>query len=121
MVPGNRTGTPLYMSPEIVRRRATDKRVDLFSLGVTFYCLIAFTHPWQGEIVSGRAALQHDTAPPKELMEVCPNVEPSLARSVMQLMHPKVELRTPTIEQFIGALERVKNVYQDGAPSPDLR
>ena len=64
MTPGNRTGTPLYMSPEIVRRRATDKRVDIFSFGVTCYCLCSFKHPWQGEIVSGRAALQHDTEPP---------------------------------------------------------
>lgn len=118
MVPGNRTGTPLYMSPEIVRRRATDKRVDLFSLGVTFYCLIAFAHPWQGEVVSGRAALHHDTSEPKDLIEVCPNVEPSLARSVMQLMNPKVEERTPTIEQFIQTISRVKSVYKDGAPSP---
>jgi eukaryotic-like serine/threonine-protein kinase len=38
MVPGNRTGTPLYMSPEIIRRRPTDKRVDVFSFGVTCYC-----------------------------------------------------------------------------------
>ena len=120
MAPGNRTGTPLYMSPEIVRRRATDKRVDLFSLGVTFYCLIAFAHPWQGEVVSGRAALHHDTSPPKELLDVCPNVDPSLSRSIMQLMHPKVEERIPTIEQFIQMIGRIKNVYKDGAPSPEM-
>ncbi|WP_372894789.1 serine/threonine protein kinase [Stieleria sp.] len=120
MVPGNRTGTPLYMSPEIVRRRPTDKRVDLFSLGVTFYCLIAFCHPWQGDVVSGRAALHHDTSPPKPLVDVCPNVDPSLARGVMQLMHPKVEERTPTIEQFIQRIAKVQSVYQNGAPSPEL-
>jgi serine/threonine protein kinase len=118
MVPGNRTGTPLYMSPEIVRRRPTDKRVDLFSLGVTFYCLIAFSHPWQGEEVTGRAALHHDTSPPKPLIEACSNVNPSLARSIMQLMHPQVDQRTPTIEQFIQAIGRLEEVYQDGAPSP---
>ena len=120
MTPGNRTGTPLYMSPEIVRRRSTDKRVDLFSLGVTFYCLIAFKHPWQGEVVTGRAALHHDTEPPKPLTEVCPNVDPSLARSVMQLLEPKVDERTPNIEHFIQAIARVKGVYKDGAPSPDI-
>ena len=54
MAPGNRTGTPLYMSPEIVRRRKTDLRVDIFSLGVTFYCLLTMSHPWQGR--SSRAA-----------------------------------------------------------------
>ena len=114
MAPGNRTGTPLYMSPEIVRRRHTDKRVDLFSLGVTFYCLLCFAHPWQGEIVTGRAALHHDTSPPKGLIEVCPNINPVLARAVMQLMHPKVEERTPTIEQFLQSIRSVKEVYTDG-------
>lgn len=120
MVPGNRTGTPLYMSPEIVRRRATDKRVDLFSLGVTLFCLIAFEHPWQDDVVTGRAALQHDSKPPKSLTEICPNVDPSLARSVMHLMHPQVDERTPTIDHFIKSIARVKSVYQDGAPSPDI-
>jgi serine/threonine protein kinase len=120
MVPGNRTGTPLYMSPEIVRRRPTDKRVDLFSLGVTFYCLIAFKHPWQGEVVTGRAALHHDTSPPTPLTDVCSNVEPSLARSVMHLLEPKVDERTPTIEHFIQSISRIKNVYRDGAPSPQF-
>ena len=56
MTPGNRTGTPLYMSPEIIRRRSTDQRVDIFSFGVTCYCMCCFEHPWQGEILNGRAA-----------------------------------------------------------------
>jgi serine/threonine protein kinase len=118
MAPGNRTGTPLYMSPEIVRRRPTDKRVDLFSLGVTFYCLIAFEHPWQGEVVTGQAALHHDTRPPKPLTEACSNVDPTLARAVMQMMQPRVDDRTPTIEQFIQSIRKVKSVYKDNAPSP---
>ena len=33
MQPGNRTGTPQYMSPEIARRRSTDHRVDIFFSG----------------------------------------------------------------------------------------
>ncbi|MCC9600249.1 serine/threonine protein kinase [Stieleria sp. JC731] len=120
MAPGNRTGTPLYMSPEIVRRRATDKRVDLFSLGVTYYCLIAFCHPWQGDEVTGRAALHHDTSPPIPLAKACPNVNPSLARSIMQMIEPKVDDRTPTIEHFIQGLGRIKEVYVDGAASPAI-
>src|SRR5438132_3919555 len=35
--PGNRTGTPDYLAPEIIRRQTTDHRVDLFALGVTAY------------------------------------------------------------------------------------
>ena len=37
MQPGNRTGTPNYMAPELVRRRATDQRLDVFAFGVTAY------------------------------------------------------------------------------------
>ncbi len=48
MQPGNRTGTPLYMAPEVVRRRATDQRVDIFSFGVTCYQLLTFELPWPG-------------------------------------------------------------------------
>ena len=35
--PGNRTGTPDYLAPELIRRVTTDHRVDLFALGVTAY------------------------------------------------------------------------------------
>ena len=33
MQPGNRTGTPNYMAPELVRRRDTDQRLDVFAFG----------------------------------------------------------------------------------------
>ncbi|MEM6691868.1 MAG: serine/threonine-protein kinase [Planctomycetota bacterium] len=114
MAPGNRTGTPLYMSPEIVRRRPTDQRVDIFSLGVTCFCLIAFEHPWQNEMLNGRAALHHDTTPPKQLSEVCPRVNPKVARAVMQAIEPKVESRTASVKHFLKAIEKVQSVYVDG-------
>lgn len=115
MAPGNRTGTPLYMSPEIVRRRPTDKRVDIFSFGVTCYGLLSFRHPWQGEVVTGQAALQHDTSPPTDLLERNPNVEPRLARAVMQALAPRVADRTATIEQFLNAIRNVKTAFNDEA------
>ena len=111
MTPGNRTGTPLYMSPEIVRRRATDCRVDVFSFGVTCFCLIAFEHPWQGELVNGRAALHHDTQAPKNLLDLCPNVDPRLARSIMHALDPNVDERTKTIEQFLHSIRSVKSCF----------
>ncbi|MEM9827513.1 MAG: serine/threonine-protein kinase [Planctomycetota bacterium] len=110
-VPGNRTGTPLYMSPEIVRRRATDKRVDIFSFGVTCYCLCAFEHPWQGEILNGRAALQHDTRAPKDLLERMPNLDPRLAKAIMQAIHPKVDDRTRDVDQFLNAIRKVQDEF----------
>lgn len=113
MVPGNRTGTPLYMSPEIVRRRATDQRVDIFSFGITCYCLISFQHPWQGEILNGRAALHHDTSPPQDLLDRCPNVDPRLSRAIMNALHPDVSQRTASMEQFLHATSKVDTVFVD--------
>jgi eukaryotic-like serine/threonine-protein kinase len=113
MVPGNRTGTPLYMSPEIIRRRPTDKRVDVFSFGVTCYCMCCFQHPWQGEILNGRAALQHDTSPPKDLLQRCPKLDPRLARAIMNALNPNVDLRTPDMDQFLHAIRAVKTEFVD--------
>lgn len=111
MVPGNRTGTPLYMSPEIVRRRATDKRVDIFSFGVTCYCLLCFQHPWQSEMLNGRAALQHDSMPPKDLIAICPKVDPRLARAVMHAIEPNVEKRTDSMDTFISSIRQVEHEF----------
>ncbi len=111
MTPGNRTGTPLYMSPEIVRRRHTDKRVDIFSLGVTFYCLLTFSHPWQGEIVSGRAALQHDSSEATDLLERRPDVDPRLARLIMKMIEPNVDNRLKTIDEFLSQSKKIESAF----------
>jgi serine/threonine protein kinase len=44
--PGNRTGTPDYLAPEIIKRQTTDHRVDLFALGVTAFELFTGGLPW---------------------------------------------------------------------------
>ncbi len=111
MAPGNRTGTPLYMSPEIVRRRATDKRVDIFSFGVTCYCLCSFQHPWQGEILNGRAALQHDSSPPTDLIKRCPSIDPRLARAIMSALDPNVEQRTSSMDDFLHGIRSVDSAF----------
>jgi len=109
MAAGNRTGTPLYMSPEIVRRRVTDKRVDIFSFGISCYSLCAFDFPWQTAQTNGRAALHHDTTPPKELMAVRPDIDPRLAKSIMQAINPKLEERTPSLDVFLKQIQAVTN------------
>ena len=62
--PGNRTGTPNYMAPEVVRRRATDHRLDIFSLGVTCYQLCTFELPWPSQDVTGKGGddARHEAA-----------------------------------------------------------
>lgn len=108
MVPGNRTGTPLYMAPEIVRRRATDKRVDIFSFAVTCYHLITLDLPWQFSDTTGKAALHHDTSPPREILELCPNLDRNLAATIMTGMKANPDERIPDMDSFIRGIRNVK-------------
>ena len=108
MVPGNRTGTPLYMATEIVRRRSTDKRVDIFSFGVTCYHLITLELPWQISDTSGKAALHHDTSPPQDILELKPDLDKSLAAAVMSAIKANPDDRTPDMDSFLRQLKSVK-------------
>lgn len=103
MQPGNRTGTPNYMAPEIVRRRKTDPRVDVFAFGVTAYELMTFQLPWTRG-ADGRAALEHDLVPPVDITEYRPTINPKLAKAIMWCLEANPEKRCPSIEAFLNAI-----------------
>jgi eukaryotic-like serine/threonine-protein kinase len=111
MQPGNRTGTPLYMSPEIVRRRPTDQRVDIFSFGVTCYHLLTFELPWPVTDTTGMAALHHDTSPPRDIFDYRPDLDRSLGNAVMQAMKANVNERTPDMEAFLRQIKSCKSEF----------
>jgi serine/threonine-protein kinase len=101
--PGNRTGTPRYMSPEIVRRRATDHRVDIFSFGVTAYELFAFASPWPGTVATGKKAMEHDK-PPIPITDVCSEIDSSLADAIHACLSANPVDRPKTMSEFSQAL-----------------
>lgn len=115
MQPGNRTGTPLYMAPEIVRRRWTDQRVDIFALGVTIYVLCVFQHPWTSANADGRAALQHDTITPTPILDVCPTLNKTLAQVIMSCIDSDPNKRPESAEKFLQLIAKVKDAF-DGPP-----
>jgi len=106
--PGNRTGTPMYMAPEIVRRRTTDRRVDIFAFGVTAYELLTFQLPWPEAEATGRGALSHDTVKPVPLSEVRPNVNRTLADAITVCMSPKPDDRPKTMDLFLRRIRGVR-------------
>ncbi|QDU96334.1 serine/threonine protein kinase [Lignipirellula cremea] len=105
--PGNRTGTPLYMSPEIVRRRATDHRVDIFALGVTLYRLFVNEHPWSDGDATGKAALSFDTQAPTSILERRPRLNPAIASIIMQCLQPDPNKRPETAERVAQAISGI--------------
>lgn len=102
--PGNRTGTPQYMAPEVVRRRATDKRLDLFSLGVTMYKLLSYEHPWEATDTTGLAALQHDQRPATDILTHTPDLHPGIAKIVMKCLEADPEKRPRDAKAILRAL-----------------
>jgi len=111
MQPGNRTGTPLYMAPEIVRRRPTDKRVDVFSFGVTCYHLLTFELPWPSTDTTGMAALHHDTSPATDIFTYRPDLDRSLGAAVMNAMKPNVNDRTTDLDSFLRQIKGSKSEF----------
>lgn len=108
MLPGNRTGTPLYMAPEIVRRRATDKRVDIFALGVTIYRLCTFEYPWPGADATGKGALTHDTEEPVNIAKFRPQINPTLAKAIHACIAPLPQNRPESADQFLKMIRNVE-------------
>ena len=94
MLPGNRTGTPNYMAPEVVRRKQTDQRLDIFAFGVSMYELFAFELPWQrGD--TGQAAMAHGQSAPPPLSKYYPKINPTLEAAIHKCMESEPENRFP--------------------------
>jgi eukaryotic-like serine/threonine-protein kinase len=108
MLPGNRTGTPNYMAPEVVRRKPTDQRLDIFAYGVAMYELFAFDLPWQRGS-DGRAAMAHGLSEPPPLRKFYPKVNPVLEAAIMKCMQADPNNRFQSMAQFLKAINRLKH------------
>ena len=108
LLPGNRTGTPNYMAPELVRRRKTDQRLDVFAFGVTAYEICTFDLPWLRG-VTGQAAMTHDQ-PPTDIRKLRPNINSVLARAIHYCIEPESNKRCKSMEEFLAMIKRVETM-----------
>ena len=104
--PGNRTGTPNYMAPELVRRRPTDIRLDVFAFGVTMYELFTKELPWpRGD--TGNAAMSH-SEPPKPITDYRPHINKTVAVAIHSCIEPDAAKRCSDMDQFLNKISKVK-------------
>ena len=102
--PGNRTGTPNYMAPEVIRRRQSDHRLDIFSFGVTAYEIYSGQLPWPGG--DARAALAHDTPAP-DIRDVANGTPDRLADVIMDCIRPDPDDRHDSMDLLLQKMRRL--------------
>ncbi len=106
LLPGNRTGTPNYMAPEIVRRRPTDHRLDIFAFGASMYELFTFDLPWiRG--TDGLSAMTHGAGKIPPIATYRPKVHPALDAAICKCMENDPNDRHPSMEAFLKAIRQV--------------
>jgi serine/threonine protein kinase len=105
--PGNRTGSANYMAPELVRRTHTDKRVDLFALGVTAYETFTAHLPWDAGNQSLQTALSRMNSPPKDPREARPGLPDDIAKFLIKAIAREPKDRFQTANEFRDALRKL--------------
>ncbi len=91
-VDGQIVGTPWYMSPEQLRGEPLDIRADIWSLGATFFALLAGQPPFPGDDPYAVAkAILSGAAP--DLRSMRPDVSEAVAAVVARMLDPLPDRR----------------------------
>jgi hypothetical protein len=103
--PHTGAGSPYYMAPEQVRRESTDRRADVFSLGVVLYELLTDAKPFRGESLAQirDAVLHHE---PPLASKVDPTVPKALAQIAARAMAKDPEQRFRSARSFARELRQ---------------
>jgi eukaryotic-like serine/threonine-protein kinase len=104
--PGNRTGTPDYLAPELIKRVTTDHRVDMFALGVTAYEVFTGKLPWdKGD--SRKILELHMNVPGRDPREHLETLGEDVARVLMKSIDRDAAGRYRSAEEFAEALKEL--------------
>jgi serine/threonine protein kinase len=106
--PGNRTGTVDYLAPEVIKRMATDQRVDLFALGVTAYEVFTNQLPWERTPSSEETLRRRLNTPPRNAKDMRPDLPDELVQVLMKSIERDRAQRFSTANQFKDALQNLE-------------
>lgn len=91
-----------FMAPERIRTRATDRRTDLYALGVMLYLVFTGQLPFSGESDAELLyKITHEKLiAPSSLVEI----EPAIEAVILRAMHPDPALRFQSVADVLEAL-----------------
>ena len=98
-------GSPAYMAPEQWSGEETDRRCDVYSLGIILYEMLTGDVPYKGSNIPS-IMKKHLMAPPPPLATPESGISPEVEKVVHRALEKQTETRTPSVEQFIAELEQ---------------
>jgi len=104
-------GTPLYMSPEQAQGHAIDHRSDLYSLGVTFYHMLAGVPPFHAETALA-LALKQVRETPRSIRVHRPDLPEELDQLVLRLMAKTPSDRYQSAALMLADLAKMRDSLQ---------
>jgi len=96
-------GSPHYIAPEQAQGKPVDHRADIYSLGATFYRMLAGTTPFSGSNIK-ELIKKHITENPRPIRELEPSTPESVARVIERMMAKDPAKRYQSASQVISDL-----------------
>ncbi len=108
---GTTVGTPSYMSPEQVMGKQSDKRSDIFSLGVILYELITGKRPFLGDNITTviYKIVNEEPAHPSELKK---NLPAGFEQVILKSLAKNPDDRYSSCQEFAADLKALSPLSQ---------
>jgi len=111
-------GTPAYMSPEQCAGSPLDPRTDVYSLGATFYRMVAGRDPFEAPDPFAIMA-KHRGEPPDDPRRHNPELPSALAKVILRMMEKPRENRYRTAAEVAEALRAIERTLEPSHGFPD--
>jgi serine/threonine protein kinase len=103
--PGNRTGTPDYLAPELIKRGTTDHRIDVFALGVTAFETFTGGLPWEKAHQSLQTIQSHLNSPGRNPKELKPDLDAAVVKFLLKAIERAPNARFQSAMELRDALK----------------
>ncbi|MHB8657503.1 MAG: Stk1 family PASTA domain-containing Ser/Thr kinase [Solirubrobacteraceae bacterium] len=110
---GSIMGTAQYLSPEQAQGHAVTETSDLYSIGIVLYEMLTGRLPFDGE-AAVTIALKHVSEAPTRPSSLNPALSPELEQVVLWSLNKNPADRPADADQFITALEQVREMILAG-------